>query len=184
MKITPTPFDGLYVIEPTVFHDQRGFFYESFHEEKLAKVIGDVPNFVQDNQSRSSKYVLRGMHLQKPPYEQVKLVRAIQGEVLDVVIDVRQSSKTFGQHYKILLSAENKKQLYIPTGFAHGILTLSDTMEFAYKCSNFYHPDSETGLAFDDPEINIDWGMDHDKFIVSEKDLVLRENTLQSLQIS
>jgi len=183
MKITPTRFDGLYVIEPTVFHDQRGFFYESYHEQKLAEVIKDLPTFVQDNHSLSSKYVLRGMHLQKPPYEQVKIVRAIQGEVLDVVVDVRKSSKTFGEYYKIVLSAENRKQLYIPAGFAHGILTLSDTLEFAYKCSRFYHPDTESGLAFDDPDINIDWGVPHEKFIISDKDIELRKNTIQSLNL-
>lgn len=181
MTISPTPFEGLYVIEPRVFHDHRGFFYESFNIKSLAAVTGESIDFVQDNHSFSQQYVLRGMHFQKPPYDQVKIVRVLQGEVLDVVVDIRKNSKTFGQYYKIKLSASNRKQLYVPVGFAHGFLALSETVEFAYKCSNFYHPESECGLAFNDPEINIDWEVNPKHFILSDKDVKLRENTLQNL---
>ena len=183
MKITPTPFDGLYVIEPRVFQDHRGFFYESYNGQQLAEVTGTQLKFAQDNHSFSSQYVLRGMHLQKPPHDQVKIVRVIQGEVIDVVVDIRVNSKTFGKYYKIKLSAENRKQLYIPVGFAHGFLVLSETAEFVYKCSNFYHPESESGLAFDDPDINIDWEIPHDKFVISDKDYALRQNKLQMLNL-
>ncbi|MGB0525969.1 MAG: dTDP-4-dehydrorhamnose 3,5-epimerase [Flammeovirgaceae bacterium] len=181
MTINATPFEGLYVIEPRVFEDHRGFFYESYSMKHLEAVTGESLCFVQDNHSYSKQYVLRGMHFQEPPHDQVKIVRVVHGEVLDVVIDIRKSSKTFGQYYKIKLSATNRKQLYIPVGFAHGFLVLSETAEFVYKCSNFYHPESENGLAFDDPTINIDWGMPSEHFILSEKDIALRNNTIQNL---
>ena len=181
MIITPTSFEGLFVLEPRVFEDNRGYFFESYNFSTLESKLDKKLHFVQDNHSFSTQYILRGMHFQKPPHDQTKIVRAVVGEVLDVVIDIRKNSPTFGQHFKILLSAENKKQLYVPSGFAHGFLVLSETAEFVYKCSNFYHPESESGLAFDDPEINIDWGIPNDKIITSEKDQALRNVRLQNI---
>jgi len=178
MNIIETEFEGLYLFEPTVFKDHRGSFFESFNAQKSASIIGDI-QFVQDNHSFSNKNVLRGMHFQTPPHDQVKIVRVIQGEVLDVVVDIRKSSATYGKYFKVILSAANKKQLYIPVGFAHGFLVLSATAEFVYKCSNFYHPHAESGLAFDDPDIGIDWGVPADQLILSDKDLALRANRLQ-----
>lgn len=182
MQLIPTTFDGLYVIEPRVFKDHRGFFFESYNYNKLKPIIENDVKFVQDNHSFSNQYVLRGMHFQLPPHDQVKVVRVIQGEVLDVVVDIRKSSKTYGKHFKIKLSAANRKQLYIPVGFAHGFLVLSETAEFVYKCSNFYHPESESGLAYDDPDLGIDWEMPSENFILSDKDLALRENKLENLK--
>ncbi|HFO3477547.1 TPA: dTDP-4-dehydrorhamnose 3,5-epimerase, partial [Escherichia coli] len=140
MKIANTKLDGLLVIEPTVYEDERGFFYESYNEKKFMETIGASIKFVQDNHSKSSKGVLRGLHFQKNPYEQGKLVRCIRGEVYDVAVDIRKDSPTFGQWFGVNLSDENKKQLWIPEGFAHGFITLSDVAEFVYKTTNYYAP--------------------------------------------
>ena len=155
ITVTKTHIEGLYVIEPTVFGDSRGYFVETYNQKDMAEA-GLTMNFVQDNQSMSTKGVLRGLHFQKK-YPQGKLVRVIRGRVFDVTVDLRQGSATFGQWYGIELSAENKKQFYISEGFAHGFLVLSDEAEFCYKVTDFYHPDDEGGLAWNDPEIGIKW---------------------------
>ena len=155
ITVTKTHIEGLYVIEPTVFGDSRGYFVETYNQKDMAEA-GLTMNFVQDNQSMSTKGVLRGLHFQKK-YPQGKLVRVIRGRVFDVAVDLRQGSATFGQWYGIELSAENKKQFYISEGFAHGFLVLSDEAEFCYKVTDFYHPDDEGGLAWNDPEIGIKW---------------------------
>lgn len=155
IKVTETEIEGLYVIEPTVFGDERGYFMETYNQNDM-KAAGLDMVFVQDNQSASKKGVLRGLHFQKK-YPQGKLVRVISGEVFDVAVDMRKNSKTFGKWYGVELSAENKKQFYIPEGFAHGFLVKSDYAEFCYKCTDFYHPDDEGGIKWDDPDIGIEW---------------------------
>lgn len=169
MPFISTPINGLFVFEPKVFEDARGYFFESFN----ANVFADQNienNFVQDNQSKSSYGVLRGLHYQLSPFAQAKLVRVISGSVLDVAVDVRQGSPTYGQHFSIELSAENKKQLYIPRGFAHGFVVLSETAEFFYKCDNFYSKEHDGGILYNDPALNIDWKIDGSHIQVSEKD--------------
>jgi len=162
-----TKIEGLMVIEPSVFFDDRGFFMETY-SKKLFAENGINVEFVQDNHSQSTKGVLRGLHFQKPPFSQDKLIRCTRGEVLDVAVDLRKNSPTFGQYESVILSEENKKQFFIPQGFAHGFLVLSDIADFQYKCSNFYNKESEGGLLWNDPEIGIDWPkMD---YILSEKD--------------
>ncbi len=168
MEIIKTKFKGLFVLKPRVFKDDRGYFFESFNRKKFADLTGVTTNFVQDNQSLSQKGVLRGMHFQKPPHAQAKLVRVITGAVLDVVVDIRQNSPTYGAHYAIELSDQNHHQLYIPEGFAHGFLTLSDHTIFSYKCSDYYHPETEGALLWNDPKLNINWGTENP--LVSEKD--------------
>lgn len=170
MKVTPTRLQDCFIIEPKVFYDERGFFMESFNERTFREVTGLAVHFVQDNQSLSTKGVLRGLHYQVGEFAQAKLVQVLQGEVLDVAVDIRPESETYGLHETILLSAENKKQLYIPRGFAHGFLVLSDTALFSYKCDNFYNKEAETGIAFDDPAIRIQWNFPREKMIISEKD--------------
>mgnify|MGYP002562668270 FL=1 len=173
-KITVTPCDieGLYVIEPTVFKDERGYFVETYNQNDMKEAGLDMV-FVQDNQSASKKGVLRGLHFQIN-YPQDKLVRVVNGEVFDVAVDLREGSKTYGKWFGVLLSAENKKQFFIPKNFAHGFIVLSDYAEFAYKCNDFYHPNDEGGLYFDDPEIGVEWpmpeGMTKEDLIISEKD--------------
>jgi dTDP-4-dehydrorhamnose 3,5-epimerase len=167
-----TPISGLFVFEPRIFHDDRGYFFESFNAKIWEDAQISTP-FVQDNQARSTRGVLRGLHYQVGEYAQAKLVRVVEGSVLDVAVDLRPGSATFGQHFTIELSAENKRQLYVPRGFAHGYLVLSETAEFFYKCDNYYSKASEGGLRFDDPNLNIDWGMDAAELLVSEKDMVL-----------
>ncbi|WP_348899174.1 dTDP-4-dehydrorhamnose 3,5-epimerase [Escherichia coli] len=169
MKIANTKLDGLLVIEPTVYEDERGFFYESYNEKKFMETIGASIKFVQDNHSKSSKGVLRGLHFQKNPYEQGKLVRCIRGEVYDVAVDIRKDSPTFGLWFGVNLSDENKKQLWIPEGFAHGFITLSDVAEFVYKTTNYYAPASEYCLKWDDKDLNIQWPLKN-ALIVSSKD--------------
>lgn len=169
MPFIPTPIEGLLVFEPKVVEDARGYFYESFNA-RLFEEAGITRPFVQDNQSRSSKGVLRGLHYQLAPHAQSKLVRVISGEVLDVAVDVRVGSPTFGHHFAIKLSAENKKQLYIPRGFAHGFLVTSDMAEFFYKCDGFYNKESERGIMFNDPALGIDWEFDLNQLILSDKD--------------
>lgn len=170
MKIQATDFKDLYIIEPTVFEDSRGYFFESFNQRAFKEGTGLNPDFVQDNQSRSVKGVIRGMHFQKPPFEQAKLVRVLHGEVLDVVVDLRPDSPTYKKSLSIFLSAENKKQLFIPRGFAHGIAILSETAEFFYKCDNFYSPDHDGGVRYDDPELALDWPIEAADAIISDKD--------------
>jgi dTDP-4-dehydrorhamnose 3,5-epimerase len=167
MKVKPTKIEGLIVIEPNVFYDERGYFSESYKKSNYEKA-GITNQFVQDNLSKSEKGVLRGLHYQAPPYAQDKLIQVIQGSVLDVVVDIRTNSKTYGQHFAIELNAENKLQLLVPKGFAHGFLTLEDNTIFSYKCSNEYNKESEGSVLWSDTELGIDWGIENP--IVSKKD--------------
>jgi dTDP-4-dehydrorhamnose 3,5-epimerase len=171
MNFIETKLRGCFIIEPKVFGDKRGYFLESFNYKTFSDAIGYDVRFIQDNQSFSSLGVLRGLHLQTGDDAQAKLVRVLSGRVLDVAVDVRQGSETYGQHVAIELSAENKKQLFVPRGFAHGFVVLSETAEFFYKVDNYYAPQSESGLLFNDPELGIDWQVDEDKLIIAEKDL-------------
>ena len=172
MKFTKTSIEGLVIIDPTVFGDNRGYFLESYNEKEFKEVIGKV-SFVQDNESKSSKGVLRGLHFQKPPFAQAKLVRCIEGKVLDVVVDIRKNSKTYGQYFTTELSGENKKQVFIPRGFAHGFLVLSDSAIFAYKVDNTYAPEHDAGIRWNDPIVNIPWGLSESDVLVSKKDAQL-----------
>jgi len=169
MKVTDTMIPDVKIIEPTVFEDERGYFFESFNHKKFEEAIGRKVTFVQDNHSKSSKSVLRGLHYQLPPHAQGKLVRVVQGEVFDVAVDIRKSSPTFGQWVAEVLSAENKKQLWIPEGFAHGFLTLSETAEFLYKTTNYYHKECERSIIWNDAGFNISWPQ-HIQVSVSDKD--------------
>ena len=181
MITTETKLKGCFVIEPTLFNDSRGYFFESFNQNKFNALIGQEINFVQDNESFSSKGVLRGLHFQTGDYAQAKLVRVVKGTVLDVVVDMRKESSTFSKHFSIELSEDNKKQLFVPRGFAHGFIVLSQTAIFSYKCDNFYDKASEKGLRYDDPSLGIDWRFPAKEFIVSEKDLVLP--TLSNIEL-
>ena len=172
MKIEQTPIQDLVIITPTVFADERGYFMESYNKTKLRDLGIDI-EFVQDNQSFSKKGTLRGLHYQNPPYAQTKLVRVLEGEIIDVAVDLRKESPTYGQSFAIQLTAENKKQLLVPQGFAHGFSVISETAVVMYKCDQFYDKASEGGIRFDDATLNIDWGMDLKDAIVSEKDLIL-----------
>lgn len=169
MKITTTAIVGVVILEPEVFGDERGYFFESFSqrefEEKVCKTT-----FVQDNESSSRYGVLRGLHFQKPPHAQAKLVRVVKGKVLDIAVDIRKGSPTFGHHVSIELSGENKRQLFIPRGFAHGFAVLSDEVVFQYKCDNYYVPHSEGGILWNDPALGIDWKLPAEDVILSEKD--------------
>jgi len=169
MNILTTPIEGLLVIEPQVFGDNRGFFCETYNEERY-KAAGITTDFVQDNMSSSTYGVVRGLHFQRPPYTQAKLVSCVVGKVLDVAVDLRKDSPTFGQWYSVELSAENHRQFFIPRGFAHGFSVLSETAVFTYKCDNLYHPEADGGLLLTDPALNIDWQVPADKMILSEKD--------------
>ncbi len=171
MKITPLTISDVLLIEPHVFEDARGFFFESFREDIFKKETSLNVSFVQDNHTKSSRGVLRGLHYQLPPHAQGKLVRVIQGEVLDVAVDIRESSPTCGKYIAEILSSDNKKQLYIPKGFAHGFLTLSDTSEFLYKTTDFYHPESERCILWNDATLNIPWQKDLN-IQLSPKDLL------------
>lgn len=172
MKITTSTIEGVYIIEPNIFRDDRGYFMESYSKSLLTE-LGIDNDFVQDNESFSTQGVLRGLHYQCGECAQAKLVRVIQGEVLDVIVDVRPDSKTYGEHFGIRLSGENKMQMLVPRGMAHGYIVLSDTAIFAYKCDNEYNKASEGGLLFNDPKLKIDWILDPSSFLVSEKDIVL-----------
>ena len=169
MKITTTAIEGVVILEPKVFGDERGYFFESFSqrefEEKVCKTT-----FVQDNESSSRYGVLRGLHFQKPPHAQAKLVRVVKGKVLDIAVDIRKGSPTFGHHVSIELSGENKRQLFIPRGFAHGFAVLSDEVVFQYKCDSYYVPHSEGGILWNDPALGIDWKLPEEDVILSEKD--------------
>ncbi len=169
MKCTKTQIQDLYVVEPSVFEDHRGYFLESFNLEKFQENIGPI-TFVQDNESKSSKGVLRGLHFQKPPFNQAKLVRCIEGRVLDVAVDIRKSSPTFGHHVAVELTEENKYQLFIPCGFAHGYVVLSESATFSYKVDNYYAQKSDHGIAFDDPSLGINWCLPLSDLLLSDKD--------------
>jgi len=166
MIIETTSLKDLLLLTPQVYKDDRGYFMESYNKMRIAKMIKN--DFVQDNESLSRKNVLRGLHLQLPPHAQAKLIRVIKGSILDVAVDLRKNSVTFGQHFKHVLSGENKKQLYIPEGFAHGFLTLEDNTLINYKCSNYYHAESESSILWNDPDLKIDWGIENP--ILAEKD--------------
>lgn len=173
MKFTETKLKGCFILEPNIIGDERGYFMESFNEKTFSKGIGQEVHFVQDNQSFSSKGVLRGLHYQTGEHAQAKLVRVLQGEVIDVAVDIRPNSTTFGQYESVLLSGENQKQFFVPRGFAHGFLVLSETATFFYKCDNFYNKESEGGIIFNDATINIDWNFPTEKMLISEKDTIL-----------
>ena len=172
MKFIKTEISDVYIIEPSVFGDNRGYFLESFNLEKFEENVYPI-KFVQDNESKSSKGVLRGLHFQKPPFNQAKLVRCIEGRVMDVAVDIRKGSPTYGQHVAVELTGENKRQLFVPRGFAHGFSVLSDTAIFAYKVDNIYAPESDSGIRYDDKDLNIDWGLPEEDAKLSVKDKIL-----------
>ena len=173
MNIIKTPFKGCFVIEPQLFSDDRGYFFETFNEKKFLELTGLTVSFVQDNEAFSNKGIVRGLHFQKGKHAQAKLVRVIQGKVLDVAVDLREDSDTYGEHFSMILSGENKKQLFIPRGFAHGYSVLEDHTVFVYKCDNYYHKESEGGIIYNDEELNIDWMLPESEIQLSEKDKVL-----------
>ena len=173
MKLTPQSIEGVILIEPTMHSDDRGYFIETFRQDLLEEGIGYRVNFVQDNESRSTKGVLRGLHYQLPPYTQAKLVRVIEGSVLDIAVDIRKSSPTFGQHVSLELTAQNKHQLFVPHGFAHGFVVLSDSATFAYKVDNYYASEHDRGIAFDDDQLKINWQLSAEKLQLSDKDRAL-----------
>ncbi|MEG9327451.1 dTDP-4-dehydrorhamnose 3,5-epimerase [Salinimicrobium catena] len=179
LEIENTPLKDCFILKPSVFKDHRGTFMESFSQRRFEEVTGLHLNFVQDNQSTSTKGVLRGLHFQKGKFAQAKLVRAVVGEILDVVVDLRPDSPTYLKSFKVILSNENQYQLFVPAGFAHGFLTRSETSVFAYKCDQYYHKDSDAGIIWKDPTLNIDWEMPEEELILSEKDKQLP--TLESL---
>ncbi len=170
MTYTETKLKGCFILEPTVYEDERGYFFESFNETKLTAILGYKPHFVQDNQSKSQFGVVRGLHLQAGDHAQAKLVRVVEGRVLDVAVDVRPGSSTFGQHIAVELSAENRKQLFVPRGFLHGFSVLSEHAVFFYKCDNNYHKESEEGVNPVDFELAIDWQIPHEEMTLSQKD--------------
>ncbi len=174
MNVLPTTIPDVKIIEPRVFEDARGYFFESFSQKVFNEKVADNV-FVQDNESRSTYGVLRGLHFQKPPMAQAKLVRVLEGAVLDVAVDIRRGSPTYGQHVSVELSADNKRQLFIPRGFAHGFVVLTPTVVFQYKCDNYYSPAHEGGIAWNDPDLNIDWKVPVEEVVLSEKD---NKNTL------
>lgn len=170
MEIEKTNIEGCFVLKPDIFNDQRGYFFESFNKELFEKNTGISVNFIQDNESKSSRGVLRGLHFQEGEHAQAKLVRVIKGSVLDVCVDIRKTSKTFGQYFSIILDGKKKKQLFIPKGLAHGFLVLEDDTIFSYKCDNYYNKPSEGGIVYNDKALNINWGMPDNELILSEKD--------------
>lgn len=170
MKFTRTEIEDVIIIEPKVHGDNRGYFLESYRQDKLEEFLGYHVEFCQDNESKSMKGVLRGLHYQLPPYAQTKLVRVIQGRVLDIAVDIRKDSPTFGKHVGVELSADNKKQLFVPRGFAHGFVVLEEDTIFAYKVDSYYSPECDRGIAFDDPTLNIDWLLPEPELVLSEKD--------------
>jgi dTDP-4-dehydrorhamnose 3,5-epimerase len=173
MDFIPTKLQGCFILEPKINKDERGYFMESFNEKTFQNGVNQSVHFVQDNQSFSSRGVLRGLHYQTGENAQAKLVRVLQGEVLDIAVDIRPNSETFGQSVAVLLSSENQKQFFVPRGFAHGFLVLSETATFFYKCDNFYNKESEGGIIYSDKSLNIDWQFDESELIISEKDQVL-----------
>lgn len=169
MEVIKTAIDGVYILEPRIFRDDRGYFFESFSQREFEEKIGKI-NFVQDNESKSGYGVMRGLHFQRPPYAQSKLVRCVKGAVLDVAVDIRKGSPTYGQHVAVELTADNHRQFFIPRGFAHGFAVLSDEAIFQYKCDNFYAPQADGGISILDASLNIDWQIPTEKAILSEKD--------------
>ncbi len=169
MNIITTEIEGVLIIEPRIFQDSRGYFFESFNQREFAEKVESV-NFVQDNESKSCYGVVRGLHFQKGEHAQGKLVRVVKGKVLDVAVDIRPGSKTFGRHVAVEISEYDHRQFFIPKGFAHGFSVLSDEVIFQYKCDNFYHPESEGAIAWNDPDLGIDWRVPEDKILLSEKD--------------
>lgn len=170
MNIKATTLEGCFIIEPNVLNDERGYFFESFHQKKFQELTGVKTQFVQDNQSLSQRGVLRGLHFQTGEFTQSKLVKVIKGSVLDVAVDLRKDSSTFGKHFSILLSEKNKLQLFIPRGFAHGFVVLENDTIFSYKCDNYYNKSAEGGVMYNDPDLDIDWMLEEDEIILSEKD--------------
>ena len=170
MQLIPQAIPDVVLIEPKVHGDARGYFVETFRKDRLEQALGYPVSFCQDNESFSSRGVLRGLHFQLPPHAQAKLVRVLDGEVLDVAVDIRQGSPTFGQHVAVRLDAQSKRQLFVPRGFAHGFVVLSETARFAYKVDNYYSPESDRGLAFDDPALGIDWLLPSEQLLLSAKD--------------
>ncbi|WP_106793779.1 dTDP-4-dehydrorhamnose 3,5-epimerase [Aquimarina sp. Aq78] len=170
MEIQSTFIDGCFVVKPRVFDDERGSFFESFNQKVFEEITGLKIDFIQDNQSISKRGVLRGLHFQTGEYMQAKLVRAVKGEVLDVVVDLRPNSKTYKEHFSIVLNDHNNFQLFVPRGFAHGFITLSESAIFSYKCDNYYHKSSESGIIYNDPDLAIDWKLDISEIQLSEKD--------------
>ena len=173
MKLTETILKDCFIVEPRLFSDERGIFFESYSKADFESSLGKTVNFVQDNHSISKKGVLRGLHFQKGIYAQAKLVRVVKGSVLDVVVDLREGSPTFKQYIKLILSEENRKMLFIPKGMAHGFLSLSEETIFTYKCDNYYNKSAESGIRYNDPDLQIDWGFPDKDFIISQKDLEL-----------
>ncbi len=173
LEIKPTPLKDCFILKPSVFKDERGVFSETFNKKVFREASGVDVDFVQDNQSKSSYGVLRGLHFQLGEMAQAKLVRVISGRVLDIVVDLRKNSETFGQNFSIELDDQNHLQLFVPRGFAHGFVTLSEKSTFSYKCDNYYHKQSEGGIIYNDPTLSLDWRIPHDKLIISEKDLEL-----------
>ena len=169
MEVIKTKIDGLLILEPRIFEDSRGYFFESFSQKDFNQQVGPVV-FVQDNESKSSFGVMRGLHFQRPPFTQSKLVRCVKGAVLDVAVDIRKNSPTYGQHVAVELTEDNHRQFFIPKGFAHGFAVLSETSVFQYKCDEFYHPESEGGISILDDSLGIDWRIPTDKAILSDKD--------------
>ena len=175
MEVIKTKIDGVLIIEPRVFKDARGYFFESFSQrefdEKVTPILGHKVHFVQDNESMSSYGVMRGLHFQRPPFTQSKLVRCVRGAVLDVAVDIRKGSPTYGQHVAVELTEDNHRQFFVPRGFAHGFAVLSETAIFQYKCDNFYHPEADGGISIQDDTLGIDWRIPTEKALLSEKDL-------------
>ena len=169
MKVIATAIEGVFILEPKVFKDPRGYFFEAYSKKIIDEAIGDI-NFVQDNESCSSKGVIRGLHFQKPPFAQAKLVRCVRGKVMDVAVDLRKNSPTYGQHVSVILDDENHREFFIPRGFAHGFEVLSDSAVFQYKCDNYYHPESEGGIDLFDPDLSIEWHTAKEIALLSTKD--------------
>tara|TARA_R110002072_G_scaffold108503_1_gene235426 strand:- start:513 stop:1058 length:546 start_codon:yes stop_codon:yes gene_type:complete len=181
MRVKETKLKDCFIIEPSIFGDERGYFFETFNKEKFKELTGKEIEFVQDNEAFSNRGVLRGLHFQKGEFAQAKLVRVVKGKVLDVVVDIRPNSKTYGEVFSCILSSENKKQLFVPRGFAHGYSVLEDHTVFVYKCDNFYQPKSEGGIIYNDEKLNINWMLSEKEIAISEKDKVLK--TFNELEI-
>lgn len=173
MKALETKLKGCFILEPNIIKDKRGYFFESFNQKQFQELTQTQTIFLQDNESYSTKGVLRGLHYQTGDFAQAKLVRVVEGKVLDVAVDLRKESKTFGKHVSVELSADNKKQLFVPRGFAHGFIVLSETAVFSYKCDNYYNKSSEAGIIYNDSDLNIDWQLTERELLVSEKDIIL-----------
>ena len=171
MQVIKTALKGVLIIEPRIFNDARGYFFESYNKKAFDEAIGRKVDFVQDNESMSSRGVMRGLHFQRPPYTQAKLVRCVRGRVLDVAVDIRKGSPTYGQHVAVELSEENHRQFFVPRGFAHGFAVLSDVAVFQYKCDNYYAPEADGGLSIADESLGIDWQLDPSEALLSDKDM-------------